>query len=130
MKCSCCRGSPNLHFTNSADGGVWQKRGQSGNLLYLCVPTVFQIFFKTLWVTDYSSECFCLHKCTNNLLCSFMRYFIKQIFIYCAFVGRELVLWGFVPVFFLFLSILWPVDRHSQKFGMKSYWRPSQTLDF
>jgi len=100
MKWSFCRGSPNLHFTNSTDGGVWQNRGQPGNPLYLCASAVFQIFFKTLSVTNYSSECFCLHKYTNNILCSFMRYVIKHIFIHCAFVGRELVLWCFVPVFF------------------------------
>ena len=130
MKWSFCRGSPNLHFTNSTDGGVWQNRGQPGNPLYLCASAVFQIFFKTLSVTNYSSECFCLHKYTNNILCSFMRYVIKHIFIHCAFVGRELVLWCFVPVFFLFLSVLWPVDRYSQIFGMKRHWRPSQTLYF
>lgn len=82
MKCSSCRGSSNLQFTNSTDGGVEQKSGQPGNPLFLCAPTVFQIFSKTLSVTDYSSERFWLRKRTNNLLCSFMRcYVIKQIFI-------------------------------------------------
>jgi hypothetical protein len=79
MKFSSFRGSPNLHFTNSTDGGAWQKRGQPENPLYLCAPAVFQIFFKTLSVTDYSIECFRLHKCTNNLLCSFMHCVINPL---------------------------------------------------
>jgi len=69
MKCSSCRGSSNLQFTNSTDDGV-DRMAVSQGILYICVPPRY---FKSS-----------LKPCRSRITAVHVFAYINVLKIYCA----------------------------------------------